>query len=195
MSERSLIALVVGFVLCGGARADLLVGPTFDFQDRPLVSASSDLESRITDISGPVHTLSVREWEPLNLSPEPRYNLNEPTPVLPVQVSSDSGPSSLSLCLSALVSLGLYSSAHSLKRGSLGLIPHGYHNAGPFQIGHSIAVDLDSASPIPVCCFVQPVPGAEDTVPHYRFGTVMSLWRTSQYTPDLLAARGPPVTC
>ena len=116
MSEKGIISLFVGLVLCGGVRADLLVETTFDFQNRPLVSAPSDLESRITDVSGPVHTLNFREWAPLRLLPEPRYNLDKPTPVLPVLGSSDSGQSSLSLCLSALVSLGLRQCMPSIIR-------------------------------------------------------------------------------
>ncbi len=190
MSERAMISIVVGLFLCGSVRADLVVDSTFDFQDRPLISASSDLESQITDTTVEVHPMSITGYGSLHVSSMSRYDLDEPAQ--PVQTVSDSGQSSFSLCLSALVGLGLYGSMHNIKRLSLGFVPQWYHNNGPFQVGHSIAVDLDSSCPAPVCCFVQPIHGAADIALQRQFKTVVSLWRTSQFPPDLLATRGPP---
>jgi hypothetical protein len=99
------------------------------------------------------------------------------------------------LCLSAIIGLGLCTSAHCVKRLSFGFIPEWYHNGGPFQIGHSFAVNPDSVNPVPAYCFVQPVPGAEDFIPQYHLGTIVSLWRKSQFTADVLAGRGPPAGC
>ena len=105
------------------------------------------------------------------------------------------GQSSLRLCLSALIGLGLCSSAHCLKKLHLGSIPEWYHNGGPFQIGHSLAVNPDTLCPAPICCFVQPNCTGEDRMPRFRLGAIVSLWRESQFTPDVLAPRGPPETC
>lgn len=107
------------------------------------------------------------------------------------QIITD-GQSSLSLCLSALIGLGLCSSAHCLKKLHFGFIPEWYHSGGPFQIGHSIVVNPDSICPAPAYCFVQPVLTAENPMPISRLRNIVSLWRESQYTPEVLFSRGPP---
>jgi hypothetical protein len=88
--------------------------------------------------------------------------------------------------------LGLCHSIRGAKKLSFGFPPQWYHNGGPFQIGHSIAVDLDSVCPVPVCCFAQPVHSVADVALQRHFGTVVSLWRKSQFTPAVLMRRGPP---
>ena len=102
------------------------------------------------------------------------------------------GPGSISLCLSALIGLGLCSSTHFVKRLSFSFVPEWYHSGGPFQIGHSHAITPESLCTTAVCCFVQPVCTAEGSLPIYRLGSIMSLWRKSQFTPAVLASRGPP---
>ena len=102
------------------------------------------------------------------------------------------GPGSASLCLYALMGMGLFSTPHWLKRLHLGHLPEWYHDGGPFQIGHSFAVSPEILCPVPADCIVQPDNTAEDSLPRYRQRTVVSCWRTSQFTPDLLASRGPP---
>jgi len=104
------------------------------------------------------------------------------------------GTDSLSLCLSALMGLGLCGSVHWVKRLHWGAIPEWYHDGGgPFQIGHSHAVNPNTLCTVPVYCFIQPDCTVEDALPQYRLGTVVSLWRKSQFTSTVLAPRGPPV--
>lgn len=102
------------------------------------------------------------------------------------------GTSSFTICLSALIGFGLFGSGHWVKRLSFGFVPEWYHDGGPFQIGHSHAVMPDSLSAGPIDCFIQPVCTAEDSIPQYRLRTIVSLWRESQFTPDVIASRGPP---
>jgi len=194
-SKRVIISLFVGLLICAGARADLILESPFDFEARPVGGAYTDLEAQVTDSTGPSNSLSMPELYPSRLLPEGQYDLGQPPQIPPRQIAADGGSSSLRLCLSALMSLGLCTSIHSAKKLSLGFIPPWYHTSGPCQIGHSIAVNPDSVCPVPVCCFVQPVQGATDITLQRHFGTVVSLWRKSQFTPDLLVARGPPVTC
>ena len=104
------------------------------------------------------------------------------------------GPSSFSLCLYALLSLGLYGAPHCIKRLYFGHIPQWYHDGGPFQIGHSFAVSPESLYPVPVYCFVQPVWTVERLMPQHRLRAVVSLWRKSQFTPCVIASRAPPIT-
>lgn len=101
-------------------------------------------------------------------------------------------PGSLSLCLYALLGLGLCRSAPFVKKLSLGCLPDWYHTGGPFQIGHSHALSPDCLCPAPVYCFVQPDGRVEDPISQYRQEIVISLWRKSQFTPSVLASRGPP---
>ena len=103
-------------------------------------------------------------------------------------------PGSLNMCLYALVGLGLCSSVHWVKKTHLSFIPEWYHDGSPGQIGHSFAISPDTLCPVPVCCFIQP----ESIIANlyisnkYRLGTIKSLWRKSQFIPEVTASRGPP---
>lgn len=103
------------------------------------------------------------------------------------------GPGSLNLCLSALIGLGLCSSANFLKKTSFSFVPECFHNGGPFQIGHSYAVTPELLYRVPVCCFVQPVETVVDLTLRYRWRVVVSSWRKSQFTLSVIASRGPPI--
>ena len=103
-----------------------------------------------------------------------------------------SGPNSLKLCLSALISLGLCCSGHWVKKLSLGFVPEWYHEGGPFQIGHSHALMPGTLCPAHVCCFIQPYCTEDNHLPQYFLKTIISLWRKSQFTPIVIASRGPP---
>lgn len=102
------------------------------------------------------------------------------------------GSDSLKYCLSALISLGLCCSGHWVKRLSLGFIPEWYHEGGPIQIGHSHALMPGTLCPAQACCFIQPVCTENNHLPRYFLKTVISLWRKSQFTPNVIASRGPP---
>ena len=102
------------------------------------------------------------------------------------------GHNSLEFCLSALISLGLCCSAQRARRLPLGFVPGWYHQGGPFQIGHSFAVTPETLYPTPACCFAQPDCTEDNHLPRYCIKTVISLWRKSQFTPAVLASRGPP---
>ncbi|MDI6451822.1 hypothetical protein [Anaerobaca lacustris] len=100
---------------------------------------------------------------------------------------------SLTLCLYALMGLGLCKSGPWVKRFSIGIIPEWYHSGAPQQIGHSHAVGPDAYCHAAVC-FVQPDSPAERLMPHYHQGTIPSLVRQSQAILPVDAPRGPP-TC
>ena len=98
----------------------------------------------------------------------------------------------VSVCLSALLGLSLCSSPHWVRKLSFGRIPQYYHEGGPLQIVHSFAVSPQLICPVPACCFARPVRVTEPLMPEHRQRTVVSLWRRSQFTPDIIAPRGPP---
>jgi hypothetical protein len=98
---------------------------------------------------------------------------------------------SFDLCLYALISLGVFRSCHWVKRSSPGLIPEWYHSGAARQIGYSYAVGPD-ASCFAAVCFIQPDHTVNVDTTQHRPGTIMALWRCSQFTPCVLASRGPP---
>lgn len=196
MGRRSLVIAVLG-VLVGTvtARADMTPVSGLDIVSWQSVRVCDQTDLRQTNYSSPFTGLSVTDvnWRPFEFPPE---TIADPGQIFDAQHSQSltSGPSSLSLCLSALIGLGLCSSAHYVKRLHFGSIPQWYHDGGPSQIGHSFAANPDSICPAPARCFVQPVHTAENIMPQYRSGTIMSLWRESQFTPSGIAARGPPLS-
>ena len=191
--SRLLVAIVAVFAVCTGVHADMMQASAVDVDVRQVARAASVVDRQLIDSAGLCDYASITDLsiEPVDLSPQGGEEVGELLLTQNAQILTD-GQSSLSLCLSALIGLGLCSSAHCLKKLSFGFIPEWYHNGGPYQIGHSFAVNPDSLCPAPAYCFIQPVPIAEDLMPKYRSGAVLSLWRMSQYTPDVIAPRGPP---
>jgi len=114
------------------------------------------------------------------------------TSLTPHAIELTGGPDSCSLCLYALMGLGLCAAPHWVRRVSLGPIPQWYHDGGPSQIGHSYAATPESLCRLQVCFFAPPDDPVEPLQPQYRLGTILSLWRKSQFTPTVLASRGPP---
>lgn len=121
-------------------------------------------------------------------------DIASPAEPRPVVILNDR-QSSLTLCLYALAGLGLCKSAPWVQRFSLVVVPQWYHDGGPWQIGHSFAISPQCLCPVAVSCFVQPQVPAEDLSRQYASGTVLPLWRDSQFIHALLVGRGPPVTC
>jgi len=192
---KLLAALVGGLVVSVSVRADM-VPIDVGTEVRQAARVCSEVPAQSDDFAGLFDYHSVTDFRPeaIQLPAEAGTDFGQNPHARPPQILTD-GQSSLSLCVSALLGLGLCSSAHCLKKLHFGHIPEWYHNGGPWQIGHSLAINPDSICPVPAYCFVQPTHAAEDRIPQYRSGTVVSLWRKSQFTPDVIASRGPPETC
>jgi hypothetical protein len=109
----------------------------------------------------------------------------------PVQILTDR-QNSRTLCLYALLSLGLWQSTPLVKRFHFSCIPEWYHNGGPSQLGHSFAVSPDCLPRALVACFLQADGRSKDVAPQYSSGAIAALLRKSQFTPTTLASRGPP---
>lgn len=195
--EEKLITSVIGVLfITMTVHADMMPmsAPDIGCGKSPYVlCGQTDL--RYTDFSNPLNYPGVADLDlwPIGFLPEPTADTGQ-TSELQNLLSFTDGPGNFALCLYALVGLGLFKSAPWVKKLSFSSVPEWYHNGGPLQIGHSIAVNLDSVCPVPVYCFVQPVHTAEDLMPKYRSGTILSLWRKSQFTPNVLASRGPPLS-
>jgi len=191
--RKLLITVGLGLLVTTGVYADMTPVSRMDAKCVQPSNVCRLAELQYTNLSSPYNPPSVTEldlWS-VEFFPETKADVSQTSEKQQPQILTD-GTGSSNLCLSALIGLGLCSSAHWVKRISFGFVPEWYHNGGPSQIGHSYAVTLESLCPVPVCCFVQPVCTVEDSLPQYRLGIVMSLWRKSQFTPTVLIPRGPP---
>jgi len=192
-SRKLITVVIVGLVVTAAAYADMVPVSRLDAGPRQLPNVCGRTDLQYTNLSSPSNFSSVGHldlWS-VEFLPEANADVSQTSEIQHPQILTN-GQGSLNLCLSALIGLGLCSSAHWVKRLSFGFIPEWYHDGGPFQIGHSFAVTPESLCPVPVCCFVQPVCTVEDSLIQYRLRTVVSLWRKSQFTPCVLASRGPP---
>jgi len=192
--RKLLITVGLGLLVTTGVYADMTPVSRMDAKCEQSSNACRLAELQYTDLSSPYNPPSVTEldlWS-VKFLPEAKDDDSQSAEIQHLQILTN-GQGSLNLCLSALMGLGLCSSAHWVKRISFGFVPEWYHNGGPFQIGHSYAVTPESLCPVPVFCFIQPVCTVEDSLSQYRLRTVVSLWRKSQFTPTVLVPRGPPL--
>ena len=191
--RKLLITVGLGLLVTTGVYADMTPVSRMDAKRVQSSNACRLAELQYTNLSSPYNPPSVTEldlWS-VEFFPEANADVSQTAEIQHLQILTN-GPDSLNLCLSALIGLGLCSSAHWVKKLSFGFVPEWYHDGGPFQIGHSFAVTPESLCPVPACCFVQPVCTVEDSLPQYRLRTIVSLWRKSQFTPTILDPRGPP---
>ncbi|MFC1634011.1 hypothetical protein ACFL5Z_04155 [Planctomycetota bacterium] len=196
--------LIAGFisVLCmiGTVRADMVTVGNLD-AERPMSSFTpgvpTQTQAQRTNLSS-LHDNSVIVDFHLNtvqfLYEDGAEIGQHPSQTPQFLIDLTGGPGSASLCLYALMGMGLCSAPHWIKKLHVGHIPEWYHDGAPFQIGHSFAVSPETLYPVPVYCFMQPDDTVEELIPQYRQRAVISLWRKSQFTPDVIASRGPPLS-
>jgi hypothetical protein len=188
-----LIALIAVLVVTAAVRADMSPVSRLDAGRRQLLHVCGRTDLQYANLSSPSIFPSIADsdsWS-VDFLPEANADIGQDSDMQKPQILTDE-TGSFSLCLYALLGLGLCRTAPWVKKLSFDFVPEWYHNGGPFQIGHSYAVAPESLCPVPACCFIQPVFTVEDSTPQYRLGTVTSLWRKSQFTPTVLASRGPP---
>jgi hypothetical protein len=194
MVERRRISIAVVGVLALAAtiHADMMPVSGLDSGYRQPLAVCDQAALQHTGLSNLFGCPGVADLDSLPLRSLPISNgdAGQTGWTQPVQVLSD-GQTRFSLCLYALMGLGLCRPAPWVKRLSFGCIRDWYHDGGPHQIGHSHGVGPDLCL-APVICFIQPVCTAEDHAPQYHLATVVFLWRKSQFTSSVLAARGPP---
>jgi hypothetical protein len=192
--RRVISAVVGGLLITAAGYADMVPAsqPGAGRGSSAAVYSSSSL--LYTNSLSPFNSPSVGDlgvW-PVQFLPEKNPNAEQVSESQHPQALTD-GTSSLSLCLSALMGLGLCGSVHWIKRLHWGAIPEWYHDGGPFQVGHSHALTPNSLCTVTAYCFIQPDYKAEDSLPlQYRLGIIMSLWRESQFTQAVIASRAPP---
>jgi len=193
--QRRLIPSIISLLLFTGmVRADMVSVVKLEVERQALPFAGGRAEGLHANSPSPSESLidiqfdaeSVRFW------PEADAKIGQPARVTHSLIDMTGGPGSASLCLYALMGLGLWSAPHWIKKLHLGHIPQWYHDGGPFQIGHSFAISPLTLYPIPADCFIQPDVTAELLTPHDHLKTIGFCWRQSQFTLEVQAARGPP---
>ena len=99
-------------------------------------------------------------------------------------------PSSASLFLSAVLSLGAFHLARSARQVHLGALPQWYHDQCPAQIGHAVAFNMEFA-PLAVCAFTGP--DGERPAFTYRIPREHRSRFDSQSFLLIESPRGPPL--
>jgi len=194
--REKILGLIVALLVAGVARADMVPASERDSARKPLRHVCSRMEFQHANFSG-LYDSSVAadlDFGPVRFLPRAGVDDVGQTSQTPHAMELTGGQDSSSMCLYALMSLGLCAAPHWVRRLSSGFVPEWYHEGGPFQIGHSHAATPESLYSLQVCFLAPPVHTAESIVPHYRLRTIVSLWRKSQFTPAVLAARGPPLS-
>ena len=194
--RKFILGAIGALVFTVAVRADMIPVSNRDFGRRQATRACGRTELAYANLSSPSRCPTVadpRLWS-VQLLPKANANMGQAPQIQQPQITTD-GAGNLSLCLYALIGLGLCRSAPYVKRLSFGSVPEWFHDGGPFQIGHSFAVSPESLCPAPACCFIQPVCTEQPLISQYSLGTIVSLWRKSQFTLSVLASRGPPLSC
>jgi hypothetical protein len=196
IKRRQIITVLIGaLAVCVISHADMMpVSPqdAADSWQSPQASTLTNLQPAVpaapfSDSSD----LPDLDLLPVGSLPEPAADVEQTSEIKPAQILTER-QTSLTLCLYALLGLGLCRSVPLVKKFDFGCIPDWYHGDGPSQIGSSFAISPDCLSSVPVFCFIQPDGRQDDSPPRYHFGIVTSLWRMSQSTPAVDAPRGPP---
>jgi hypothetical protein len=99
---------------------------------------------------------------------------------------------SASLCLYALLGLGLCRSVPLVKRLHFGRIPDWYHSGSDDQIGHGLSAAPDYRWSVPTPYFAPLGHESKDISPGGLSRTMMSLLKGPQIASWELGSRGPP---
>jgi len=194
--QKLIMSVVGALIVTASVYADMMPMSAPDIgcgQSPYVLSGQTDL--RYSDFSSPLNYPGVADLDlwPVGHLLEPTADTGQTSQIQNLRSFTD-GPGSFALCLYALIGLGLCRSAPRIKKLSFEFIPEWYHDGGPFQIGHSFAVTPETLYPTPACCFAQTVCTVEGSLTQYRLRTIVSLWRKSQFTHDVIASRGPPIS-
>lgn len=190
---RILIIAFAGLTLTGTVRADMMPvgGPEAGARPSATVDAATEGQGGPCDLPGFYRVADLNTFPLGSLPSTPKDAASVPpldTQSCPILTD---GLDSFSLCLYALMGLGVFRSGHYIRRCSFSFIPEWYHSGAPQQIGHSHAVGPDAFCHA-AACFVQPDAAPDRLMPLYRAGTTPILVHTSPCISDVLASRAPP---
>lgn len=188
--DRIVIMICAVLALAGILRADMMPVNGPQAVCRPAVHSDPAVDEptgavALADVSGVADLGSL----PFGFLPQTKANPEPAVEAESCPILTD-GADSFSLCLYALMGLGVCRSAPWVKRLHLGHIPDWYHHGGPYQIGGSHAISPDCLGSH-LICFIQPDMPEHSESNHHQ-GTFAPLLRKSLCKPTILASRGPP---
>jgi hypothetical protein len=190
--RKTIAAIIAALVVSTAGYADMTPIPQPDMEPASVpISEQLQFQHLGSESSFISFGIAASDLPSIGLVSEPQVDVKHTYQTQPIQVLTDHHKS-ITLCLYALLGLGLCKSSTWVRKLSFGIIPEWYHNGGPYQIGHSLAISPDCLCSALVC-LIQPDCTAEDLSLQYHIGTIASLLRKSQSTPTSLAARGPPI--
>ena len=195
--KRIFLITIILVMVCGGSvRADMVQIVVQQAEQQAEYSCAKQIETEWKNLAGsydnPVTHLIDFGLKTVQVASQTSTSTEQTHQVSPsLELKSEQG--SLSLCLYALMSFGLCSAPHWLKRFSFGPVPDWYHTGGPYQIGHSFAAPPDFHRTVKLILhFIQPNIIILDSIPRYQTRIVISLWRESQFILEKTASRAPP---
>ena len=192
--KKSITAVIVALAVASVVHADLMPLSPWEGESRRSVPVGdAAVSGQPSESDRPAEFLEILDLDlpSAECLPEVNMEAGDAGATKHVEVLTDT-QNSLSLCLYALLGLGLCRSAPSVKKLSLGGVPDWYRNGGPYQIGHSFAIAPDCRTAAPALCFLQPDDAAEDVTAQYSSGVIDAQLRDSQFDPTTLTSRGPP---
>jgi hypothetical protein len=195
MAERKKIiaAILMALAVMDGVYADMMPVSSLDGVSYAWVQACNQTVSQSPNSPSPfigpaivdLDFQSAAFWPTTDEEVDPTDETRQPPQLL------EPGYSSFGLCLYTLMGLGLCKSAPWMKKLSLGGIPDWHYPGGLAPIGHTAGPDYLRS---PAACFVQPDDRADALRPQHRIRTIVPSWRKSQFTPAVIASRGPPLS-
>lgn len=125
------------------------------------------------------------------LWPAVRIDVSEPVQSQPVLVLAEK-EGSFTLCLYAMMSLGLIDSIPWTRKWVARALPRWYWNGCPGVYRLCLAISVMLRHPEPTAHWDPPPEQPQDAQTCRQPETTVPLWRKSQFTLPVLAARGPP---
>lgn len=125
------------------------------------------------------------------LWPAVRIDVSEPPESPPVRILTEK-EGSFTLCLYAMMSLGLIDSVPWTRKWVVRTLPRWYWNGCPGVYRPCLAISVMLRHPEPTAHWDPPAEPTQDQPTQDRYETTLLLWRPSQCTPAVVAPRGPP---
>ena len=164
IEQRKVITVLIGgLVLCATIHADMMPAFRQDSGGAQSLSVCDRAVLQHTSSPSPFDGPGVADLDslPVTFLPISSDDGGQTREAKPVPVLMD-GQNSFSLCLYALLGLGLCRSAPFAKKLHCGRIPEWYQHGGSSQIGRSFAISPDCRCSAPEYCFLQPEGTSED---------------------------------
>ncbi len=195
VGRGKIIPILIGAAsLCAAVRADMVSLSPADTECVSSQQTRRTADSPFASSSAPCFSLAdIADFSllPLGSLPELNVETGQGSVAQSPQIVTDK-QNSVSLCLYALLGLGLCRSAPLVKRLHFGGIPDWYHGSGPCQIGHSFAVAPDCRWSVTLPCFAPPGHAPKDISAWRCAGTLISFLKGPQIPVWELGSRGPP---